>query len=102
MTSQKEAPPIKTLADIPTPSGIGETFKILKVLRSPSPEVRGKFMYNYFLDIWARYGDVVALHPPGRDPMVVLFDPDHAEIVYRASGSRPRRDGFYALDFKRR
>ena len=34
--------------------------------------------------------------------MIVLYDPDHVEMIYRAAGPKPNRSGFFALDKKRR
>ena len=39
---------------------------------------------------------------PGKEPMILLYDPDHVEQIYRAAGPRPDRSGFFALDKKRR
>ena len=48
------------------------------------------------------YGDIVRIQVPFRDPIVMIFDPELAEKVYRASGPQPHRPGFFALDYVRR
>ena len=47
--------------------------------------------------IWQEYGDMCKIEIPFRPPIVMLFDPDDCEKVYRASGAQPIRPGFDAL-----
>lgn len=47
--------------------------------------------------LWKSYGDIVRISIPLRPPLVLLFDPDICEKVYRAAGAQPARPGFDAL-----
>ena len=59
-SSPQEKPKLKTLADIPTPSGFAETAKMIKMQSSfTDVKTRGKFVYNLFSDLWHNHGDVV-------------------------------------------
>ena len=42
-------------------------------------------------------GDMVRIEIPLKPPILILFDPEHCETVYRAAGSQPIRPGFDAL-----
>ena len=47
--------------------------------------------------LWDTYGDMVRIEIPLKPPILILYDPDHCETVYRAAGSQPIRPGFDAL-----
>ena len=53
------------------------------------------------LKIWRHlnreYGPLVRLDIPGREPTVLVFDPQVAEQVYRQEGALPTRPAFYSL-----
>ena len=46
--------------------------------------------------LW-EFGDMVRIEVPMKPPILILFDPEHCETVYRAAGSQPIRPGFDAL-----
>ena len=49
---------------------------------------------------WNTFGDMVRLEIPFRPPILLLYDPEDCEKVYRAAGSQPIRPGFDALRYK--
>ena len=49
--------------------------------------------------LWETYGDMVKIEIPFRPPILLLYDPELCEKVYRASGSQPIRPGFDALRY---
>ena len=54
-----------------------------------------------FRNLRSRFGDIVKLEIPLRDPVVLLFNPDHCQIVYKAAGIKPIRPGLDALRYVR-
>ena len=58
-SSPQEKPKLKTLDDMPTPSGLLEAAKMIKTYNFDDAKTRGKFMYNFFSDLWRNHGDIV-------------------------------------------
>ena len=51
--------------------------------------------------LWDTFGDMVRIEIPIKPPktILILFDPEHCEKVYRATGAQPIRPGFDALRY---
>ena len=49
--------------------------------------------------LWKMHGDMVRMEIPMKPPILVLFNPDHCETIYRATGAQPIRPGFDALRY---
>ena len=54
-----------------------------------------------FRNLRSRFGDIVKLEIPLRDPVVLLFNPDHCQAVYKAAGNKPIRPGLDAFRYVR-
>ena len=54
-----------------------------------------------FGNLRARFGDIIKLEIPFRDPVVLLFNPDYCEQVYKAAGNKPIRPGLDAFRYVR-
>ena len=54
-----------------------------------------------FANLRARFGDMIKLEIPLRDPVVLLFNPDYCQQVYKAAGNRPIRPGLDAFRYVR-
>lgn len=80
---------LKPFSDIP---GLSK----LAVLRGAMGQDQRQNIKN-ISNLWKTFGDMIRIDVPFRPPLLILFDPDHCEKVYRAAGSQPLRPGFDAL-----
>ena len=54
-----------------------------------------------FQSLWDRFGNIVKLELPFRQPVVLIFDPDFCEEVYKNAGNKPVRPGLDAFRYVR-
>ena len=54
-----------------------------------------------FQSLWDRFGNIVKLELPFRQPVVLIFHPDFCEEVYKNAGTKPVRPGLDAFRYVR-